>query len=419
MRRRVRGIILEKSNGSSCGNSSKKITATATFPYALALFRAIPYSVFMLGTSFFRWGYRRVLKPIFFRLDPEFIHDRMLASGELLGRFNATRRMTSGFFEYQHPMLEQDILGIHFKNPIGLAAGFDKNGRLSDILPSVGFGFEEIGSITGEPCKGNPKKRLWRLSEIKALVVNYGLPNEGVEKVVQRLSVKTFRFPIGISLAKTNCQECAVDEVGMRDYLKGMKVSAGVGDYYTINVSCPNAYGGQPFQDARSLDRLLSVLDTVETSKPVFIKLSADTRLQDVESIVEAAGRHHVNGFIIANLTKQYDKSGIAEELQKQGITTGGISGKPTEVLSNALLSAFYRRCKSRYVLIGCGGVFTAEDAYRKIKCGASLVQLITGMIYEGPQSIGEMNKGLVQLLQRDGFKRISDAVGIDAIKEI
>jgi dihydroorotate dehydrogenase len=366
----------------------------------------------MFATSFFRWGYRAVLKPIYFRLDPEYIHERMLVVGASLGRIRFLRRFTSFCFEYRHPALEQEILGIHFKNPIGLAAGFDKNGKLADILPSVGFGFEEIGSITGEPCAGNPKKRLWRLPNLRGLVVNYGLPNEGAQVIASKLKGKQFRFPIGISLAKTNCQACAVTETGIRDYRKGLEAFIGIGDYYTINVSCPNAYGGQPFQDSASLDALMTELDTVGGSKPVFIKVSADTSLEEIPRMIEVASKHRVQGFIISNLTKQYDQSGIADEMEKRGIETGGISGKPTEELSNRLLEAFYRAGGKGFVLIGCGGIFSAEDVYRKIKLGASLVQLITGMIYEGPQLIGELNKDLVQLLKKDGFEHVSQAVG-------
>lgn len=372
----------------------------------------------MHATSFFRWGYRSILKPIYFHLDPELVHDRMLAVGAALGRVGALRRFTSYCFEYRHSMLEQRIAGIPFKNPIGLAAGFDKNGRLSDILPSVGFGFEEIGSVTGEPCAGNPKRRLWRLPSVHGLVVNYGLPNQGAEAISKKLKGKKFDFPIGISLAKTNCQACAVDEVGIQDYRKGLELFLDIGDYYTVNVSCPNAFGGQPFQDPNSLDRLLNELDVVHTKKPVFIKISADTPTTDVPAIIEVASRHHVQGFVIANLTKRYERLGIAEEMKKQEIVTGGISGKPTQELSDALLSEFYRYSGSRFILIGCGGVFSPEDAYRKIRLGASLIQLITGMIYEGPQLIGELNKGLVQLLQRDGFKNISEATGVDVKKE-
>jgi dihydroorotate dehydrogenase len=162
------------------------------------------------------------------------------------------------------------------------------------------------------------------------------------------------------------------------------------------------------------MDRLLSALDTVQTAKPRLIKLSADFSLDEVDKIVTVAERHHVQGFLISNLTKQYGRSGIAQELEKQGIVTGGISGKPVQELSDSLIAAFYTRCGKKFVIIGCGGVFSAEDAYAKIRKGASLVQLVTGMIYEGPQLIGEINKGLVALLKRDGYESVSEAIGAD-----
>ncbi len=368
----------------------------------------------MFVAPFFRWGYRTILKPIYFCMDPEKIHEQMLGVGAALGRFGFTRWLTSFCFSYKNPMLEQEVLGIHFPNPIGLAGGFDKNAKITDIIPSVGFGFEEVGSITGEPCSGNPKKRLWRLPKLKALVVNYGLANQGAEAIATRLKGRAFGCPIGVNMAKTNNQACALDGVGIEDYLKSMRLFEHIGDYDMINVSCPNAYGGQPFHDPERMDRLLSALDTVQTTKPRFIKLSADVSSDDVDAIVTVAERHHVQGFVISNLTKQYGRSGIMEELAKQGITTGGISGKPVQDLADNLISAFYARCGGRFVIIGCGGVFSAEDAYAKIRKGASLVQLITGMIYEGPQLIGEINKGLVALLKRDGYASLSEAIGAD-----
>lgn len=368
----------------------------------------------MFATSFFRWGYRTLLKPIYFRMDPEMVHDRMLGVGEILGRFRVTRWLTGALFSYANPILEQTVLGIRFPNPIGLSGGFDKNARITDILPSVGFGFVEVGSITGEPCSGNPKKRLWRLPKLKALVVNYGLANQGAEAIAARLKGKAFRCPIGMNMAKTNSQTCAMDGAGIEDHLKSMRLLEHIGDYDVINVSCPNAFGGQPFQTPEKMDRLLSALDTVQTAKPRFIKLGADVSPDDVDAIVTVAERHHVQGFVISNLTKKVERFGIAEELAKQGITTGGISGKPVRDLADNLIAAFYTRCGGRFVIIGCGGVFTAEDAYVKIRKGASLVQLITGMIYEGPQLIGEINRGLVALLKRDGYASIAEAVGAD-----
>jgi len=315
-------------------------------------------------------------------------------------------------------MLEQEVLGIAFENPIGLSAGFDKNGVLTEIMPAVGFGFEEIGSLTAMPSKGNKGKRLWRLPKSRGIVVNYGLNNDGAEAVCARLSsalrAPAPHFPIGISIAKTNCKETADDEAGIKDYAKGLKDCLDVGDYYTINVSCPNAYGGQLFHRPEALDQLFDALDKIKTEKPVFVKLSVDMAKEVVDDIVRVADEHRIHGFVLSNLTKQYDRPTInQDELKAKKITTGGVSGKPIEGAVNELISHLYKTTNGKYVIIGSGGVFSAEDAYEKIKCGASLVQLITGMIYEGPQLIGEINKGLVKLLKKDGYTNICEAVGV------
>jgi dihydroorotate dehydrogenase len=179
----------------------------------------------------------------------------------------------------------------------------------------------------------------------------------------------------------------------------------------TLNVSCPNAFGGETFTNPARLEHLLTAVDGLHVTKPIFIKLGADLSSGDVDAIVDVADRHRVDGFIFSNLTKDYhrpdiDQSEISTDMK------GGISGKPVAALSNALIAHVYARTRKKYVLVGCGGIFSAEDAYEKIRSGASLVQLITGMIFEGPQLIGEINRGLVDLLKKDGFSTISEAVG-------
>ncbi|MFH1621227.1 MAG: quinone-dependent dihydroorotate dehydrogenase [Patescibacteria group bacterium] len=375
--------------------------------------RYIPYASNMLATKFFHWSYVKILKPVLFRFDPENMHDFFCSVGLFLGRYGFTRRLTSIFFEYRHPMLEQTVLGMKFSNPIGLAAGFDKNASLTGIMPDVGFGFEEVGSITGESCDGNPKPRLWRLPKSKSLLVYYGLKNDGCESIAARLKNLKFRFPIGTSIAKTNSQSTVDMQAGIADYVKSFKAFVSIGDYFTINVSCPNAYGGEPYSSPERLDLLLSATDQIETKKPIFLKISADTPPEDLERLVEVTDRHRVQGFIISNLAKNRDNH-LLDRDEIRGLDNGGISGKPVENLANELISRVYQMTRGRYVIMGCGGVFTAEDAYKKIRNGASLVQLITGMIYEGPQMIGQINRGLAELLKRDGFKNISEAVGID-----
>ncbi len=358
--------------------------------------------------------YRHILKKIFFLFDAERTHDFMTATGKLLGKYNFTRKITNVFFNApDDPVLEQNILGIKFKNPIGLSAGFDKNAELTDIIPEVGFGFEEIGSITAEPCEGNPKPRLWRLKKSKALVVYYGLKNDGEEKLSEKLTNKKFKIPIGVNIAKTNCKETAETEKGIEDYVKSYKkfLELDIGDYFTINISCPNTFGGEPFHDAAKLDKLLSALEKHPTKKPIFLKISPDLTDKEVDAILEISALHHINGFICTNLTKKRENLKILDE---QVPKDGGISGKAVEDIANKMIASIHQKTKGKYIIIGCGGVFCAQDAYKKIRLGASLIELITGMIFEGPQLISQINLGLSDLLKKDGFKNIKEAVGYD-----
>ena len=344
--------------------------------------------------------------------DPETVHDRMIKVGKILGNFALSRKMTSVLFDYENPMLEQTVLGMKFKNPIGLAAGFDKNAEIVNILSSVGFGFTEVGSITGYPCVGNAKPRLWRLPKSKGLVVNYGLKNDGADVIAKRLQNRKFENIIGTSVAMTNCEANLDTENAIMDYAKAFTSLTNIGDYFTINISCPNALGGQPFVAPEKLDKLLTTIDTIQTEKPIFIKLSPDIEMTEIDKILEIVGKHTVHGIICTNLTKPRNNSKIIDNNVPE---KGGVSGKPVQDLSDKLLAHIYKKTKERYVLIGLGGIFCAQDAYKKIRLGASFVQLATGMIFEGPQLIGEINRGLVESLRKDGFKNITEAIGIDS----
>ncbi len=358
-----------------------------------------------------RFLYTQILKRIFFQINPETMHDGMTSVGVLLGSNQLTRMLTWALFSYSDRKLEQRILGLKFPNPVGLAAGFDKDARLTQIIPSVGFGFAEVGSITGEPCQGNPKPRLWRLKKSKGLLVNFGLKNEGCEKISQRLRGKCFSIPIGTSIAKTNSPKTVGIDEGINDYAKAYNAFAGIGSYSTINISCPNAFGGEPFTDAGKLDQLLKRISETPSKKPVFIKISPDLGKKQMDAIVKVALKRGISGIICGNLTKKRNNRKI---LDKVASTEGGISGKPDEDLSNECIRHVYSKTRGKLLVIGCGGVFSAEDAYKKIKLGASLVQLITGMIFEGPQLISDINLGLVKLLEKDGFRNISEAIGKD-----
>lgn len=356
--------------------------------------------------------YKQVLKPVFFKRDPEVVHDKMVRAGKVLGRHSATRWITKQFFGYSNPILAQEVLGVHFKNPIGLSAGFDKNAELVDILPSVGFGFAEVGSITGEICEGNAKPRLWRLPKSHGLVVYYGLKNDGCEVIAERLSGKKYQIPIGVSVAMTNCEATADIDVGIKDFAKAFTIMERHGSYITINISCPNTVSGQPFIDPGNLEKLLATLDAIPTEKPIFIKLSPDLTEINLDAILAVSRAHRVHGIICANLTKKRDNPQLFDATIPE---KGGISGAVVQDMADQMLSYIYKKEGARFVLVGCGGVFTAEDAYKKIRLGASLIQMITGMIFEGPQVISEINRGLVTLLTRDGFTNIRDAVGVDS----
>lgn len=369
-------------------------------------------SVIQLRNSLTKGVYKYLLKPVFFRNDPEFIHDAMVSFGEFIGRFWILKFFLKITYGYKSVELKQNILGINFDNPIGLSAGFDKDARLMNVLPSIGFGFEEVGSVTGNYCEGNPKPRLWRMPKSKGLLVYYGLKNRGADKIAESIGTSKYEFPVGVSVAMTNCKANLDIQNAIDDFAKAFRIMESKGDYVTINISCPNTLGGQPFIDKNNLDQLLARLDTIETRRPVFIKLSPDLNNDELDGLLDVLKSHRVHGVICANLTKKRDNPKIIENDLP---LVGGVSGEPVREISNNMISHIYKREGDRFVIVGCGGVFSAEDAYNKIKLGASLVQMITGLIYEGPQVISEINRGLVGLLKRDGYKNIEEARGVEA----
>lgn len=356
--------------------------------------------------------YKYFLRPILFKFDPEDVHKLFVRVGGILGAFDFTRKLTARLFKYGNPILEQKILGIHFKNPIGLAAGYDKNGVTTNIMSEVGYGFMEVGSITNKSFKGNPRPRLWRLPKSRGLVVYYGLMNQGADKIAARLEKQKFRFPIFINIAKTN-NRGLIGKKGNDDYAACFKRIRDLGDAIVINVSCPNVSHETSHMDAETLDDLLAKIDKIRAHKPIFLKIASDLTHSDIDEMLKIADKHKINGFVVANLAKDWTKIPVVKnEITPQ--MKGGISGKPAETLSNALIAEIYRKTRGKYIIIGSGGVFAAEDAYLKIRLGANLVEVLTGMIFEGPTAIGGINRGLVKLLRRDGFKNISEAIGAD-----
>ena len=360
--------------------------------------------------AFFNWGYRHIAKPVFFMLDPEVAHDRISDVGAFVGSTALGRSMLSAAFDYANPILEQEIAGIRFANPLGLAAGFDKDARLLKVLPKIGFGFAEIGSVTSKPCAGNPPPRLYRLKKSNALIVYYGLRNIGAEAVAERFErLEPITFPFGTSIAPVNGPENDDISHAIADYCVSFRRFAAIGAYTTINVSCPNTCNSSPFLDPGPLEELLRETDKIATTKPTFLKVSPDLSQKQITALMNVAAKHKVSGFIAGNLTKKRENEAIKDTDLP---IPGGISGLPTQKLSEHMISHIAREGKGRFIVIGCGGTFSADVAYRKIRLGASLVQMITGMIYGGPQTISAINQGVVHLLKRDGFSSVSEAVG-------
>lgn len=362
--------------------------------------------------------YRTFLKPVFFLIDPERVHEGMVRFGAFLGSCAFFRWITRCVFGSSHnSMLRQSVRGVVFENPIGLSGGFDKNAVLTGIMGSVGFGFMEVGSVTARAYAGNPGRHLWRMPASRALVVYYGLKNEGAAPISNRLerqlARRPFDIPVSINIAKTNCRETNDVNIGIADYCETFKMFLDIGSMFTINISCPNVTSGQPFHEAENLEKLLKELGRIPTEKPIFIKISPDVTHEQLDAILEVAAVHHVDGFVCTNLSKRRDLSSISPKDFVPEV--GGISGKVVEELTNAQIPYVYRKSKGRFLIIGVGGIFSAQDAYRKIRLGASLLELITGMVYQGPQLISEIQLGLIDLLKKDGFTHISQAVGIDA----
>ena len=365
-------------------------------------------------------AYTKAVKPLLFKQKPDTVHQHLLQAGSRLQRLGIVRSLVHVVWAYENnARLSQEVLGIRFRNPIGLSAGFDKNFELLPMLKSIGFGFMEGGSLTYEPCTGNPKPWFYRLPKTKSIVVYAGLANQGVTKIIER--IKDYKpstltnFPLNISVAKTNSKVTTNETDAIADYVGSLSQlkKAGVGSMITINISCPNTYGGEPFTTPTLLEHLLQKIDKVNVSQPIFIKMPANLAWPDFDNLLAVAAKHQVAGITISNLAKDRGQVKLMDPLPDS--VKGGLSGKPTWELSNNLIYQTYKKYHDRFVIIGVGGIFSAEDAYTKIKLGATLVELITGLIFEGPQLIGQINQGLVALLERDGYQTIHEAIGVDS----
>ncbi len=365
-----------------------------------------------LAVKFIGTGYRRVVKPIFFRFDPEVVHERITATGERMGNSRVAKKILSSITTYRDPILAQRIAGIDFATPIGLAAGFDYQGRLTQILPSLGFGFGTIGSITREAHPGNPRPILGRLPKSQSLMVNKGFRNLGATAMVKNLSPLHFAIPIGISIGRTNRDLSIAESIAdIVASLRAFEESTLEHSHYELNISCPNLVGTASFYHAQQLEKLLAAIDALHIKKPIFVKMPINESDDTVLQILDVIAKHHLAGVVLGNLQKdRTDPAFHRDEVNK--FPTGGFSGKPTERRSNELIALAYKNFGDKLIIVGCGGVFSAHDAYTKIANGASLVQMITGLIYRGPQVVAEINAGLAKLLRQHNFTSIRDAIG-------
>ena len=367
------------------------------------------------------WLGFRAIRPLIFLMEPEQAHYSLKRMGVLLGSNPVTKWLTALLMDYNHKSLAITVDGIDYRNPVGLSAGFDKDGELTKIYPSIGFGLAELGSFTGEICPGNPGKRLFRMIKSKAIVVWYGLNNEGAETISKRLAKEDFgKLRVGINAANSNLTPEFDLEMSINDYLKTMKLFKDIGDYYDVNISCPNTQDGEPFVDKKNLDALLTRINEEIrpiSDKPIYVKLAADMTLDEIDTIVDGCIEHGMDGVVCTNLAKpQYNTEHRPEEYPtvdgRLPKGKGAMSGLPLQRISTNVIRHVYRRTRGKLTIIGVGGIFTAKDAYEKITSGASLLHMITTMIFDGPQNINEINRGLVKLLKKDGFETMAEAVG-------
>lgn len=361
--------------------------------------------------------YRRVIRPALFRTDPEWIHDRSIRAAELLSGAPWLCTRLDHHLAVNDERLATTVGGLSFRSPLGLAAGYDKNARAAPFLSCLGFGHVEIGSVSAQPSAGNPGPRLWRIPADEGIVVHYGVPNEGAERVRGRLS-HPHAVPVGVNIVSTNhgpdAPADSVDAI-VDDYRQSVASLQPSADYLCNNLSCPNTRDGQGFfHHPGRLDQLLAVLNDIGVTKPLFLKVAPFADGRDLDTFLAAADRApFVSGFSI-NLPP-----GKPAELrtppQELAGMPGAVSGPGCRDRADRTIAALYRRMdRSRYTIIGSGGVSSGADAYRKIRLGATLVQLYTALVYQGPGTVRRSTRELAALAERDGLASVTDAVGVD-----
>lgn len=341
-----------------------------------------------------RFIYTRLVKPILFWFSPDSVHSGTIKAVRIVQATKPLRWLVHALWaEPTDPKLQRTICGVTFDNPIGIAAGFDKNGQMTPMLRAIGCGFATIGSVTCQPRPGNPRPWFYRLPNTKALIVHAGLANHGIRVVarnIRRNNPKHGSMPVFISVAVVartanhTAKDAIDDALQTIRYIEKERLA----QFIEVNISCPNAHDDQPFTKPEALEALLVAIDGLDSKLPIFVKMPS-TRWEKFEKLLDVVTAHNVQGVTVANLTTRRDvelKDDLSDTIH------GGMSGRPCFERSNELIAKTRAKCGKKLYIIGVGGVFSPADAKQKLDAGADLVALITGMIFTGPQLIGEIN---------------------------
>lgn len=335
--------------------------------------------------------YRYIIRPVLFLLDAEQAHHLTLRLFRLLLRIPMAKQCCRRFFADKMPQRKTNLFGIEFPNPVGLAAGFDKNAEYLHELACLGFGHVEIGTVTPLPQPGNKKPRLFRLTKDEAIINRMGFNNDGVEVIAQRLRHRPAGLIVGANIGKN---KNTPNEKAVDDYIRCFLTLFDLVDYFTINVSSPNTPGLRALQEKEPLLHLLQRIQQVNAGmgqqKPILLKIAPDLTPQQLDDIIDIVKSTHINGIIATNTTIDHSGLRTSKHVIKQ-IGTGGLSGRPLKEKSNNVIRYLYEKSAGSIPIIGVGGIMSGADAFEKKKWGASLVQIYTGLIYRGPALIKEV----------------------------
>lgn len=368
------------------------------------------------------WLYSHLLRPLLFRQDPEGIHNRTMRALGWAGRQRSASVLLHGLFGA--PDLPVTLFGLHFPNPVGLAAGMDKYGEALPSWESLGFGFTELGAATWHAQPGNPSPRVFRAVADAAIVNRMGFNNPGAERVAETLAAwrklgRWPRHPVGMNLGKSKITPL---ERAPEDYANSFRVLLPYLDFFVVNVSSPNTPNLRQLQDKHALDEILHALQEVQQSasrttplpKPILVKVAPDLSFEALDDILALASPRQVAGIVATNTTVTRPQTSDLK-LQRVYAEAGGLSGRPLRERSTEVIRHLYRASAGKLPIIGVGGIFTASDAWEKIVAGASLVQIYTGLVYEGPGLVRSIVRGLSQRLADEGLIQLSQAVGTEA----